>query len=413
MTTMTIRPSRRGEEELLGASAHASFREGEVDGWIKYFRENVHRAPDDTLVAEIDGRVAGHATALRFVMSLCGKEVPMRGVAAVAVLPDHRRRGVADRLMREWMRRMHRRREALSLLYPFSAPFYRKFGYGTVEWAERLHVAPRQLPASPLRANVRAMDRARDGAAVRRIYQASRAGTTGPIARSDYWWEVRIFARISDGVVYVDPATDKVAGYALYDLPKEPRYPAQHVNVRELAWTTPDALRGLIGYFEALGEQIALVRLDFPRAQGAALLHLPEVVGGAAFATHPPVAAFTTAGAMARLVDVAAAFALHPAPMRNGARGRVGLDLSDPVITAQNRPHDLTFSAKGVTMEGGRSARERLALSVDRLAQIYFGSSSARVLLEQGLITGSPRAADLLDRAFTGPPLFLRLTNYF
>jgi predicted acetyltransferase len=410
---VTIRVSRRGEEELLGQTAYASFREGEPEGWVNYFREHSHRSPEDTLVAVVDGAVAGHATALRLTMSLCGVDVPMRGVAAVAVLPDRRRRGIADRLMRDWMRRLHRRGEALSLLYPFSAPFYRKFGYGTAEWGERLHVAPHQLPASPLGRNVRILDRQRDLAAVRATYERSRAGTTGPLLRSDYWWDVRIMGRVADGVVYVDPAGKRIDGYALYEVPKEPRHPAQHLNVRELAWASPDALRGLLGWFESLGEQYAMIRLDFPRGQGGHLLRIPEAVGGAAISHIPTVGGFVTSGAMARLVDVAAAFALHPAPARNGARGRIGLDLDDPILPAQAKPHDVTFSTRGAAVEPGASARDRLSLSVDRLAQIYFAGSSARDLLDQGAISGSPRAAELLDRAFAGAPLFFRLTNFF
>jgi hypothetical protein len=47
------------------------------------------------------------------------------------------------------------------------------------------------------------------------------------------------------------------------------------------------------------------------------------------------------------------------------------------------------------------------------LAQVYFGASSARRLLEQGLIRGDPRAAALLDDALRVAPLHLGLLNGF
>jgi hypothetical protein len=61
----------------------------------------------------------------------------------------------------------------------------------------------------------------------------------------------------------------------------------------------------------------------------------------------------------------------------------------------------------------GRAARDRLALSVDRLAQVYLGAVSARALISSGFAQGSPRAAELLDRAFAGPPCFLSPLNGF
>jgi hypothetical protein len=126
----------------------------------------------------------------------------------------------------------------------------------------------------------------------------------------------------------------------------------------------------------------------------------------------PPVALYSLAGAMGRIVDVERALALHPGPAARKIRGSVGLDLSDPVFAQQSRPLDVTFAAKGISVEGGRAARERLWLSVDRLAQIYFGGASAETLRAQGSISGSARAAALIDEALAGPaPLLLRPTS--
>jgi predicted acetyltransferase len=270
------------------------------------------------------------------------------------------------------------------------------------------------LPASELRTNVRRLDRVRDGKDLRRVYDEARARTTGPLARSEYWWEVRVLARIAEGVVYVDPgAGKKITGYALYDLPKEPRYPSQHLIVRELVASSPDAFRGLVGFFEAQGEQAAMVELDQPAGAGGPLCSQHGAVGSPIDLRIPPVAVYSLAGCMGRIVDLDAALALHPGPLARKVKGRLGLDLSDPVFAAQSRPLDVTFGARGATVQGGRSARDRLVLSVDRLAQVYFGGASAETLREQGLIGGSVRAAALLDQALAGPAPFLLRPNFF
>jgi hypothetical protein len=115
---------------------------------------------------------------------------------------------------------------------------------------------------------------------------------------------------------------------------------------------------------------------------------------------------------MARLVDVGVAFAAHPGARR--VRGKLGLDLEDPVFADQSRSFDVTFSGtRGVRVVPGRGARDRLALSIGRLSQVYFAAAPATQLLTQGLAQGAPAAARLLDAAFAGPPLHLGAANYF
>ena len=117
---------------------------------------------EEDVRAETDGQVVGHASSLDLTMSFASADVPVQGLAAVAVLPEFRRRGIADRLVRESLRRMRRRGEALSLLYAFRLSFYRKFGYGLCEIRDVVRTSPDRLPDSVLRRHVRAFSRPRD-----------------------------------------------------------------------------------------------------------------------------------------------------------------------------------------------------------------------------------------------------------
>jgi predicted acetyltransferase len=409
-----VRTMRKGEEEALANTGFRSFRSGEREMWLRnVYQDNPYLAPDDTLVATIGGKIAGHASGYRLTMSLAGTDVPVRGIAAVAVVPEFRRRGVADLLMTGLHRQMKRRGEALSMLYAFRMSFYRKFGFGVVEWADHVRASPRRLPASPLRQNVRELVRPADQAAVEKLYERSRAQGTGGFVRKEAWWRIRVWARANEGVVYVDPATRRMTGYALYDVPAEPAYPRQHLWVKELVATTPDAFRGLLGYFEALGDQYRMLELSLPPGEATGLLSDYEYLGAPESLRLFQTVGVTGGGAMLRLVDVPAAFALHPGPAKNEARGKVGLDLEDPVFPAQGRGLDVTFGARGARVVAGRGARDRIRMPVASLAQVYLGGASARVLLRQGLATGSPRAAELLDRAFDGPKAFLGILNGF
>jgi len=411
-----VRPMRKDEADTLAGTGFRSFRALDAAAWrqrVFALENNPLLGPDDTLVARIDGRVAGHASGYRFTMSLGGRDVPVRGIAAVAVVPEFRRRGVAEALMVGLHRQMKRRGEPLSMLYAFRNSFYRKMGYGTVEWVDDLRVSADQLPASPLRKNARTLDREKDASLLPALYERWRQDRVGPFVRHPGWWERRVWERTSDGAVYVDPKTKRPRGYLLYEVPAEPPYPRQQLFVRELVALDAEAFRGLIGYLEALGDQYRWMSLPFPRGEGVALLRELGVLGHADPIRLLETTGHVASGALLRLVDVPAALALHPGPARGGVRGRVGLDLADPVVAANARGVDVTFGARGAKAVAGRAARDRIAMPVDRLAQVYLGGASARVLLEQGFATGSPRAAVLLDRAFAGPPCYLSPLNGF
>jgi predicted acetyltransferase len=412
--SVTVRAARPGEEEALGTHAQRAFRIGVPQWWIEYFRTNVHLHLADTLVAEVDGRYAGQAAALRLEMALAGEDVPVRGIAAVGVAPEFRRAGVAEALMRETLRRGRKRGEALSALYPFQMPFYRKFGYARCEWAEHLQVTPSLLSPSPLRRNVRRFVRERDTAAVQAVYEAWRQGRTGPLARSEWWWNARVLDRVSDGALYLDPRSGEVTGYLLYDVAAEPSaLGSQHARIKELVARDAESFRGLVGFLEALGEQFGRMDLVLPPGLAPVVLANDD-----ASDRLPPFGMYhatgtSMSGVMVRILDVARAFALHPGPARRGLRAKIGLDVDDPVFPMQSRGFDVTFGAKGPQVTLGTRATERLALRIDRLAQVYTAAVPARVLLAQGAIEGSAKAAAVLDEAFAGEAPFLLPLNGF
>jgi hypothetical protein len=177
------------------------------------------------------------------------------------------------------------------------------------------------------------------------------------------------------------------------------------VIVKELVALTPDAWRGLVGFFEALGEQVGMVELTLPPGGAASLLGAPGLVGGPDAGVYQATATLAS-GAMARIADLAGALALLGGP----ARGRLGLDLDDPVLGAG--AHDVTLGER-TRVAAGTRARARLSLRAGQLAQVLFGAVSARQLLARGQISGHPQAAALLDEASAGEPLHLGRLNFF
>jgi predicted acetyltransferase len=407
----------RKECEALAEGQRRAFGIGDPKTVAAYYAAGEHIVAGETLVAEEDGVLAAQATAARMTMSIAGAEIACPGVTLVGCMPEHRRRGAVDRLMRGLLGRMKKRREAVSALYPFYAPFYEKFGYARVDWPELFVVPPSQFRPSDARRDVRRLDRTGDLPALMACYDRWRVGRTGPLVRSEYWWRARVFGKVQDGVVFAKKPRKgqkpTIDGYLFFEISGQPNQIAADFTVKELVAVTPEARRGLYGFLNALGEQYRRIHVVFPRGEGpAALSGLGPTTDALACARHQVVGS-VLAGAMLRIVDLKKALAAHPGPARSTARGTVGLDLTDPLFADQTASFDLTVDATGAAVKRGRKAAARIALPIGAFSQVYLGAVRAQALLEHGVHEGHPEAAAFLDSAFAGPVPFWSELNGF
>lgn len=410
--SLTLRRATPDDAPQLAHTSHRAFRASTAAGWESYYREHTGVARGDVVMAALDDRPAGNATALGLTLSLAGVDVPFKGIAGVSVAPDYRQRGVAGAMMRELLAWMRARGEALTLLYAFQLGYYRRFGYGLCERVEQLRARPSQLPPSPLRVHVSELTPERDLPTVRALYERSREGTTGPLARDDYWWQSRALRAGTESALYRDPSTGEAQGYALWRVPEQPEFPRQQMLVRELVALTPEAHAGLLGFLAAQGEQYAMVVLSTPPGSSMPWLAEHGLVDARDEWLGADPMAVVNAGAMARVVDVAAALRLHPAAGRTGLRESFGLDVDDPAL-GEILHYDVNLRPDAIEVERGGSAKKRLALGIEGLSQVFLAATTTTALRSTGRLTGSPRAAAALERTCSGPPLFLGPLNYF
>jgi predicted acetyltransferase len=407
-----IRAARPGEFAAAAALAERAFRRRPVGStWRAFLDDNPYLGTGDVVLALEGDEPIGLAVGLRLCTSLAGDDAPVRGVAAVAVAPERRRAGVAVALMRAQLQAMYEQGEALSLLFAYSLPFYRALGYGLIEARDQLRASPSRLLASPLRANVVRFDPRKHARTIRSIYERARAGTTGQLKRDEHWWRRRVFARQLEGVVYLRPGGEH-AGYALYEIDDQPAE-GPHCNVLELKAEGGEAARGLVGFFASLGDQYTLVSLSVARDETLALVDAYGMADAPTAWAHYDPFALARAGAMGRIIRLERAFAAHPGARRELVRGSFGIDVDDPLFAEQAGAYDVELGPGGAAVKRGAVAGDRIALSIDRLAQVYFGSVSARALLRLGVAQGSERAARRLDEIFAGPPPFVGTLNGF
>lgn len=153
---------------------------------------------DRVHVAVDDGKFVGVAAAYEFSLTIPGGELPAAGVTWVAVLPTHRRQGVATGLMRHQFDEFRERGEPLAILWSAEAAIYGRFGYGIAAPvhdmnAQKAGFAFRDDPG-PV-GSTRLVTRDEAAELFPPIYERVRTTRPGMLSRSTvHWYEERLYA---------------------------------------------------------------------------------------------------------------------------------------------------------------------------------------------------------------------------
>jgi predicted acetyltransferase len=330
-----------------------------------------------TWAAFDDGRIVATFRTWPTELTVPGlARLPADAIAAVTVLPTHRRQGILRRMVTAEHAAARERGEAVGLLYASEYPIYGRFGYGVAcqqaEWSVavdrttfhgettgRLEIAP---------ADVATRD------ALVAVFEAWRHRQPGEIARRDNGWDFdlglrpEVWGESWKGfvVLHRDP-TGEVDGYARYhaDGKWEQRQPRNTLVVDDLHALTPEAHADLWRFLADI-DWVAVVRAERrPPSE-----RLPWLL------TNARAATITEGGdgLFAHLLDVPGALAArtyeHEAdvvlevidPLAPDGRWRVALDAGPHGATcaATDRSPDLTVhaSALGAAYLGGSRLRD-------------------------------------------------------
>lgn len=300
-------------------------------------------------VARVGGRVAGGLVVYEMGQWFGGRRVPMTGVAAVGVSPEHRSRGVASRLMRAAVEEM---RTPLACLYPATQPVYRRVGFEQAGTYVAYTLPTRTIDARDRALAMRAASRS-DERTIRRINAEAARRTNGVLDRCEPLWE-RIF-RPFHGRNTAYLAGDE--GYVIFGL--EPGRQAGHYDlyVRDMAALTPAAGRRLLTFFadhRSLGDSV-----KFAGGPQAPLLML---------AAEQEAEVTRVVRWMLRLIDVKGAL---EARGYGAVEAEAHLDVRDDVLPRNHGRWVLAVShGRARVRKGGRGA---VKIDVRTLASLYSG----------------------------------------
>lgn len=347
-----------------------------------------------------DGQLVASLGLLSTVMAVNGGRQPFAGVANVACLPEHRRRGYVGRLLTRALEMMRDEGQVLSGLFTPHFALYRRYGWILAGRGMRYSFSTRDIaltvPGQPRGEATRVSEQ--EWASLDSVYRAFISRHNGYLHRAEDWWRAAVLRNfydrrggLLDTVVWVGE-DDQRRGYVIYDVARASDA-GQRLRVRDFAALDGDAYIGLVRYL--LHHDIASplqwwVPLDDP------FLSLLDDPGRVEVAYEQ--------GMFLRVVDVPGAFAVRPCLA--DASARLTLELTDEAAPWNAGCWRLEVE-DGHTLAQKCEEGPDLSLDVSVLAALFDGFLCPSEAARAGLVkVHSQSALADADRIFAvlGPP---------
>lgn len=349
--------------------------------WVE-FRDLVGREQFRRL--RVNGEVVAGLCVYRMGQWWGGRAVPMGGVAAVGVSPEHRGTGAGAELMRQQLLELHREGIGLSTLYASTQRLYRKVGYeqagSCVQW---------KLPLQSLRPGDRSLPATRvqpDDPLMRGLYRLRALTAPGNLERNDAIWR-RVRREFSTPVwAYLLGDREDPQGYVVFAHNKVGG--AYDLMVRDVVALTPAAVGRL---WTLLADHRSMA----PWVHWAGPAHEPLIT------PLPEQRAEVEESErwLLRVVDVPGALQSRGFPADVEAELHLEV-VGDDVIPDNNG--NWVVKVSGGRAEVDRGGRGDVRTTINGLAPLYAALFRATDLARLGLVEGTDVALAGAEQVFAG-----------
>ncbi|MCL4510488.1 MAG: GNAT family N-acetyltransferase [Bacteroidetes bacterium] len=412
---MIIRQATGSDADAIAALLSKSFLEDTAI--IRVSIENNPRySLSDMYVIEDKSVSAGIAGCLRITpFEVCsrGVKMPMAGIAAVAVQPEARRRGIAEALMENALLKMYEMNYPVSMLFPFKHYFYKKFGYAYAGNMVQYEFSPNNIVTFEDRSHVRAFGKSDKNKLKSVLQQETQVHGSFTPMRGDSFWDLVVLPKLKDAYVYDD---GEVKGYVVFELYKDTGLSAGStgepvINIKEFVGLDAPAHRGLWGFIGALGEQVSRIKFlapaDYP-------LHLflkepRESDYHRLFFEYKSFAKLAS-GFMLRVINVPDALR----KLRHGVESPADfvLKVNDGNLPQNSRNFNLHVHS-GETAVDETKQTAQFETDIEIFSQIYSGFLKPGDALKYGFASGEPAVASKLNELFEAPAPFIYQYDIF
>jgi len=400
---MLIRQANSSDAEAISSLLSKSFIEDQNIVRLSIENNPRYRISDMYVVEDklLSSGIVGCLRITPFEVYARGQRMPMAGLAAVAVLPEARRRGIAEVLIEDSIRKMYEFGYPISMLYPFRHRFYKKYGYAFVGSAVQYEIPSNEVLDFEERVRVRTAQR-QDRNKIKRAFNDNieRNGSF-TIARSDNFWEMVVFPKALDVYIYEEPSptTGKMecGGYVMYELVKEANHEPVLV-VKEFVGLGAKAHRALWGFIGGLREQVSKIRylapVDYPMHL---FLREPVEYNFRRLFFEYKTFGSLACGFMLRIINVKDALKYLIAPVESPIDFTI--QIKDSLIAINSRVFHVHIHL-GETVVEETHVPANVEMGVETFSQIYSGYLRVRDAVSYGLVEIDKTLVERLDRVF-------------
>jgi predicted acetyltransferase len=335
-------------------------------------------------------------------------------ITGVASPPESRRRGYIGKLLHATLEELREKNVPIATLYPFSFPFYKRFGWEQVETKLEYKVPVERFPFSDVGGRWEPISRSTDFdkqepepvsdenlAALMGVYNRWCVGRTGPLARDEHFWRR---GKLQQGAeqrpdVYLwrnDEGAPRA--YVIYAFEELQNQWVRRLVVWDQAALDTQAFKALLGFLRNHDSQAKEVGLWLP----SDLPFLPLF-------DDPEFETKVEPGFMLRLVDVGNA--LSARSYDTGANDALNITVKDSFCEWNNGTYTLEVAnGKGEARKISDHEAKGPHISLDQkvLAQLFTGFLTASEAESIGLLHATDKSAlQAADAIFKAPRPFM------
>lgn len=311
----------------------------------------------------------------------------MAGVTGVATYPEYSNLGLMNDLMIKSIENMKKEGQTISVLYPYSIPFYRRKGWEIISDKMSFTIKDTQLPKT-MTSKGRVERVSTDSDDLKELYNKFSYARHGALIRGDLEWEEYWRWEVDDTIValyYNDK--NEAEGYLVYVIENDV------FHIKEMVYINFEARLGLWNYISAHFSMVDEVKgYNYTNEPIAFLLEDSEIKE----TIRPYI--------MARITDVKGFINNYPF-LRKPKNKKINLIIKDDMAKWNNASfmiywnEDKQTVCKRISKEYKRNSKDRYIIKMDikTLTTMLMSYKSPSYLYKIGRIEATANAIKLLE----------------
>ncbi len=402
---ITIRPILPDELGKVARLRALGF-DGEEEEELARLTNNPRYNFTHIVLAEYEGEAIGSTTVFPAKMWLSGVPITVGAVAGVTVLPEFRRNGIAGKMMNFSIMRMFAEGRALSVLFPFSHKYYRKFNYGTIGDLHAYRINPNNLFIFAEGHQVRPF-KPEDLPIMRVMYKGQLTWRNGWFTRSNEWWD-KIIEHWPNIMVFEND--DFIEGYYAYEIITAPNG-ERELHIKEFFAAEDAAYRGLIGYLAAQNEGDVIEYLAPPDTPLRHTLRQPIADNAQNHGWIFNDLCHITPGLMGRIINLPAAMTARF--YSRHMSGERTLQVTDPLIATNEQAIVFRLVDGRAETRPANGRKPQIKTDIGTFSQILCGYLTPMDARRLGRLEGDEDTCSWLNQAIVDSPLYIQPGDWF